>query len=220
MGEELQPSSVPQPGHPCCQVVLGLLETSLAMAVLSWGCEVFMLGPEHLEAPVLISLCLWGGGQGGAGGPQPVQALLLPHPSPGDRLVVWAGQAAGRQAGAAQGPSSASLHTPQMPKVMLSWHLPPLCHGPSPMPSQLQPQALGRSRALAPSGSRGAGAGRADNGKFPEQCMEPAALPARVSILFPLLSAVVEALHSIPVGVCMFIPLLLLLGCSGVFNFV
>lgn len=153
VGEELQPSSVPQPGHPCCQVVLGLLGTSLAMAVLSWGCEVFMLSPEHLEAPVLISLYLWGGGQGGAGGPQPVQALLLPHPSPGDRLVVWAGQAADRQAGAAQGPSSASLHTPQTRKVMLSWHLPPLCHGPSPVPSQLQPQALGKSRALAPSGS-------------------------------------------------------------------
>lgn len=101
----------------------------------SWGCEVFMLGPEHLEAPVLISLYLWGGRQGGAGGPQPVQALLLPHPSPGDRLVVWAGQAAGRQAGAAQGPSSASLHTPQMPKVMLSsvpWTQPHALPAPTP----------------------------------------------------------------------------------------
>lgn len=144
MGEELQPSSVPQPGHPCCQVVLGLLGTSLAMAVLSWGCEVFMLGPEHLEAPVLISLYLWGGRQGGAGGPQPVQALLLPHPSPGDRLVVWAGQAADRQAGAAQGPSSASLHTPQIPKVMLLWHL--LCAmDPAPCSPSSNPRRWGRA---------------------------------------------------------------------------
>lgn len=91
-GEEPQPSLVPQPCHPCCQVMLCLLGTCLAMAVWSWGCEATMLGPEHLKGPVLISLDMWGGGQGGAGGSQPVQALLLPHLSPGDRLVVWAGQ--------------------------------------------------------------------------------------------------------------------------------
>lgn len=127
VGEELQPSSVPQPCHPCCQVVLGLLGTCLAMAVWSWGCEVIMLGPELLEAPVLISLCLWGGGQGDAGGLQPAQALLLPHPSPGDRRVVWAGQAADRRAGAAPGPSPASLQTPQMPNgafLAPSWAVP------------------------------------------------------------------------------------------------
>lgn len=96
MGEEPQPSLVPQPCHPFCQMVLGLVGTCLAMAVWSWVCEVIMLGPEHLKAPVLISLDLWGGGQGGAGCSQPVQVLLLPHPSPGDSLVVWAGQAADR----------------------------------------------------------------------------------------------------------------------------
>lgn len=96
VGEEPQRCLMPQPYHPCCQVVLGLVGTCLAMAVWSWACEVIMLGPHHLKAPVLISLYLWGGGQGGARCSQPVQALLLPHPGPGDSLVMWAGQAAGR----------------------------------------------------------------------------------------------------------------------------
>lgn len=130
---------------------------------------MIMLGPEHLEALVLTSLYLWGGGQGGAGGSQPVQALLLPHPSPGDRLVVWAGQAADRQAGAAQGSSSAPLQTP--PDAQGDVFLAPSSAVPRTQPHALPAPAprAGKGRALALRGSGGAGAGRADKGKFPEQ---------------------------------------------------